>query len=308
MDDVLPGSTAEVLPLRPDRWGPAAATLVRHAGGGDRALLYVHGFNDYHHCPELGPRLAAAGYRFYAVDLRGHGRSIRPGRPVSFTDHLSTYFEEISAAISLIRRRDGASWVGLIGHSTGGLVAPLYVAARNGVDALLLNSPFFAFRARPHIQAVLHSVYPAISFVRPWTRVRVEPDPRYAWSLHQAYGKGGEWDYDQTWKRPGDLPVRAAWVRAVVAGQLRVRRGLDLKCPVYVMASAHRGGDAPGFSKDWMKSDTVLDPDACIAGAAGLGPHVTTERVPHAMHDLVLSRPRVRDEVYERMIAWLDTV
>lgn len=312
--DILPGCFAEALPLQPDPWGPAAATLVEYRGEapgpgpGGRAILYVHGFNDYFHCPELGPRFAAAGYRFYAVDLRGHGRSLRPGRPASYVAHLSAYFEEIAAAISVIRRRDGCTWVGLLGHSTGGLVAPLYVADRNGVDALLLNSPFFAFRASPGVQAALHTVYPAVSLVRPLLQLPKKADPRYAWSIHQAYGKGGEWDYDLAWKLPGSLPIRAAWVRTIVAGQRRVRRGLDLHCPVHVMASDRRGGDAPGFSRDWMKSDTVLDPDDTVAGAVGLGRHVTTGRVKSAMHDLVLSIPRVRDDCYEQMIAWLDQV
>jgi alpha-beta hydrolase superfamily lysophospholipase len=245
--DILPGCFAEDLPLALDPWGPAAATLVEYRGKvpnpgpGGRAILYLHGFNDYFHCSELGPRFAAAGYRFYALDCRGHGRAIRPGRPVSYVAHLSTYFEEIAAAITLLRRRDGCTWVALLGHSTGGLVAPLYVAARNGVDALLLNSPFFAFRAKPALQVVLHIGCPALSLVRPLAELPLEPDARYAWSIHESFGKGGKWDYDLGWKQPGTLPIRAAWVRAVVAGQLRVRRGLDLRCPVHVMASDRRG-------------------------------------------------------------------
>jgi alpha-beta hydrolase superfamily lysophospholipase len=312
--DILPGCFAEDLPLALDPWGPAAATLVEYRGKvpnpgpGGRAILYLHGFNDYFHCSELGPRFAAAGYRFYALDCRGHGRAIRPGRPVSYVAHLSTYFEEIAAAITLLRRRDGCTWVALLGHSTGGLVAPLYVAARNGVDALLLNSPFFAFRAKPALQVVLHIGCPALSLVRPLAELPLEPDARYAWSIHESFGKGGKWDYDLGWKQPGTLPIRAAWVRAVVAGQLRVRRGLDLRCPVHVMASDRRGGDAPGFSRDWMKSDTVLDPDSCIDAAVGLGRHVTTSRVHEGMHDLVLSIPRVREDVYEQMIEFLDRV
>jgi len=314
--DILPGCVAEDLPLAPDPWGPAAATLVEYVGAdraappppSERAVLYVHGFNDYFHCPELGPRFAAAGYRFYAVDLRGHGRSLRPGRPASFVDRLSAYYEELAAAVALIRERDGCTWVGLLGHSTGGLVAPLYVADRDGVDALLLNSPFFAFRAKPAIRLALHTVFPALSLARPLLRLPHTPDSRYSWSIHASFGKGGEWDYDLAWKLPGTLSIRAAWVRAVVLGQARVRRGLDLHCPVHVMASDRRGGDAPGFSRDWMKSDTVLDPDVSIAGAAALGRTVTTGRVKNAMHDLVLSIPRVRDDAYEQMFAWLDSV
>lgn len=306
--DLLPGHRAETIDLAPDRWGCVAGTLVSVPADSDRAVLYVHGFNDYHHCEEMGPRFVRAGYRFYAVDLRGHGRSIRPGRPMAFVDDLGTYFEEIGDALRRIRERDGCRLVVLVGHSTGGLVAPLFVAARGGIDALWLNSPFFEFRASPHIAWTLRNLWPKVGAMRPLHPLPVEPDPRYAWSLHPSFGKGGEWDYDLAWKRPGDLPVRAGWIRAVARGQARVRRGLDLRCPVLVMAAADRGGDAPGFDRSWMKTDTVLDPEACIAGAAKLGSRVVTSRIEDGVHDLVLSIPRVRDGVYEQVFDWLGSV
>ncbi len=305
--DLFSGHVAETIPLRPDRWGRPAATLVERTGGGERAALYVHGYNDYHHLEELGPRLAAMGLRFFAIDLRDHGRSIRPGRPNSFATDLSAYYEELREATCRIRRR-GVRHLTLIGHSTGGLTTSLFAADVGGVDALLLNSPFFGFRATAQVGWTLRHVWPAIGRVSPMRPLPVEPDPRYAWSLHRSFGRGGAWDYDLGWKRPQGLPVRAGWVGAIARGHARVRSGPGLGIPVLSLVSAARGGDDEGFDDRWFESDTVLDPADCLAGSRALGPNVEVARIAGGMHDLVLSRPAVRAEVYDRVEAWLATL
>ena len=63
---------------------------VNACGEGDRLALCLHGF------PELGlsweaqlPALAGAGYRAWAPDLRGYGKSSRPGALADYAiEHL----------------------------------------------------------------------------------------------------------------------------------------------------------------------------------------------------------------------------
>ena len=133
-------------------------------------------------------------------------------------------------------------------------------------------------------------------------------DPRYAWSLHGSYERGGEWDYDLQLKRPGDLPLRAGWLRAVAKGQARVRRGLHIGCPVLVLVSSHRGGDGEGFDESWFETDTVLDPASIRRQAKQLRGSVVVESVEGGMHDLFLSRLPVRDRVHARIAAWLQGI
>jgi alpha-beta hydrolase superfamily lysophospholipase len=58
------------------------------------------------------------GYAFYALDLRKHGRSLRPHQHPNFCKNIAEYYPEITRSIDVI----GAP-VLLAGHSTGGLVA-----------------------------------------------------------------------------------------------------------------------------------------------------------------------------------------
>ena len=72
------------------------ATLIRKTSDrrGRRAVLYLHGWNDYFFQTHLADYLSDIGYDFYALDLRRYGRSMRPGQlpgssPISTTTHSS---------------------------------------------------------------------------------------------------------------------------------------------------------------------------------------------------------------------------
>ncbi|MGR7002852.1 hypothetical protein ACU686_40820 [Yinghuangia aomiensis] len=65
---------AATIRLRDDAEGEAVATLVRHRAETPtgRAVLYVHGFNDYFFQRHLADFHIAQGFDFYALDLRSY--------------------------------------------------------------------------------------------------------------------------------------------------------------------------------------------------------------------------------------------
>ena len=69
-----------VLPQLPDYEGAVQSTLIRlrPSTHGTKAVLYLHGFNDYFFQEEMARRYQEHGYRFYAIDLRKYGRSLLP--------------------------------------------------------------------------------------------------------------------------------------------------------------------------------------------------------------------------------------
>ncbi|MBV8033236.1 MAG: alpha/beta hydrolase, partial [Betaproteobacteria bacterium] len=158
-DRLLAGFEALELRFPDDYDGEVVATLVRLPGGEAPLgpVLYIHGYNDYFFQAHMARRFAAEGYAFHALDLRKHGRSLRPGQHPNFCKDIAEYFADLSRAIEEI----GAP-VLLAGHSTGGLVCSLYAARceeegtrASRVRALWLNSPFFDWRVpdwkRPQI-------------------------------------------------------------------------------------------------------------------------------------------------------------
>src|SRR5699024_5669961 len=143
--------------LRPTPEDPRPeAVLVqqREPTQGRRAVLYLHGFSDYFFQTGHAERWAAAGFDFYALDLRLSGRAIgdRP-RPGDVRD-LRRHDEEIAVALAAIRA-EGHDQVVLIGHSTGGLIAVGWADRHPGsVDAVVLNSPWFDHNG-PWVERVL---------------------------------------------------------------------------------------------------------------------------------------------------------
>jgi alpha-beta hydrolase superfamily lysophospholipase len=284
-DRLLPGFEALQLAFPDDYDGPVSATLVRlRAADGPRgAVLYVHGFADYFFQRHMAERFAAEGYAFYALDLRKHGRSLCPHQHPNFCKSVSEYYADITRALDAIGEP-----VLLAGHSTGGLVCALYAhegERRHAVRALWLNSAFFDWRlpewrmAQLHLAAALGRFFP---FLKDETTLR----PEYVDGLLE------DWDFDTRLKPVRGFPIYYGWLGAITDAHAKVRRGLALECPVLSM---HSDG-----------ADIVLDWRDIARWSRTLGRNVAVLAFPGATHDLVLSKPPIRDEVFRQLFAWAE--
>jgi pimeloyl-ACP methyl ester carboxylesterase len=123
----------------PRRKGHDAVRLVTHRwGNGDRRALLLHGLTS---CGATWWRVAEAlardGMAVYAPDLRGHGRSPKPG---SYTA------AEYAADLSTLPSGD---WELVVGHSLGGVVALQAVTAGDvRTRRLLLLDPVLELTER----------------------------------------------------------------------------------------------------------------------------------------------------------------
>ena len=184
--DSISGYSQRTLQMRDDYAGAVTATLIRHdrTTPSKRALLYVHGYNDYFFQAAMGDSIAQHGIDFYALDLRKYGRSILP--------HQDAFGEE------------GAEEVYLMAHSTGGLITSLYLADTKNQDsirAFILNSPFFDFNFSKAEEKIVLPLLTASAGIAPSmviSGVSKSPD-LYAQSLLSRYH--GPWDYDTHLKK-----------------------------------------------------------------------------------------------------------
>jgi len=275
------------------------ATLIRKISnqGGRRAVLYLHGWNDYFFQIHIADYLSDIDYDFYALDLRRYGRSIRPGQLRGFITNLDDYSIELDAAADVIAADHDRLL--LMGHSTGGLVAVLW-AARNTerLEGLILNSPWLDLQGSAIVRTLGTPVIDRLGSRAPTSVIRL-PDLGFnARSLHVSLG--GEWEYDLTLKSTPGPPIRAGWLRAILLGHQRVAAGLRIGVPILVLAST-----TTDFSRRWHEGlrivDTVLDVEQIAARAVRLGPHVTVVRIPEGLHDLTLSAPHVRKQALDEI-------
>lgn len=304
--------------------GGAVATLVRDAaaarvadtssgspGSARPAVLYVHGFIDYFFQTHVAEEFAARGYPFYALDLRGYGRSIgrgtgapsRPDDDPNFVTDLAVYAQDLDAAARALRA-EGHDRLVVLGHSTGGLVASLWADARPGrVAALVLNSPWFDLNRSWLYRGPVTQVLDVVGRVAPRLVVG-HLDENWPRALHAS--TGGEWDFDLAWKPLEGFPARAGFLRSVRRAHRRVAKGLAVDCPVLVLASA-RSGPAAGWHDALLTTDSVLDVEHIVGRAAGLGDDVTVVTVEGGAHDLALSPEPARSTYLREALDWLDT-
>ncbi|MCU1512711.1 MAG: lysophospholipase [Arthrobacter sp.] len=303
----VPRGVGDSGPALHPRTAPEAGR-TRHPGPQPaRAVLFLHGWSDYFFNTELAEFWTRSGFHFFALDMHNHGRSLRPGTHGGYVADLADYDAEISAAIGILSslRPEGAPppAVTLMGHSTGGLIAALWASRHPGAASqLILNSPWLEMHGSPAVRRATRTLLGPLARLRPESVIRL-PERGFYWRSISSSAEG-EWTLNDELRPPQAFPVRAGWLSAVLAGQARVARGLNLEIPILVLIS---GASANGMVwKESMRStDAVLDVNMIALRSFGLGQTVTLERIDGALHDVFLSAPGVRKDAYARLARWI---
>lgn len=308
-DPLLGGRYQSETVSQPDDYaGRVVSTVVRRLPPGRvprRAVLYVHGYNDYFFQDTMGKIFNDSGYGFYAVDLRKYGRSLLPGQRRYEARDLREYFPDIDSAVAIMKA-DGVEEIALMGHSTGGLISALYMEEGNpspDIKALILNSPFLDWNFTGFMRKVAIPAVAALGRWFPNLSIPQSDDPAYGHSLLKKYH--GEWQFDTTLKLLHPAPITAGWVRAINSAQKQLmKNGRRIRVPILLMHS-----DKSLTPKEWSpavnRADVVLNVDSIQARGRRLGYNITDATVRDGIHDLVLSTPAVRRAVYSCIFRFL---
>jgi hypothetical protein len=101
-----------------------------------------------------------------------------------------------------------------------------------------------------------------------------------------------DWDFDPRLKPEYGFPLYYGWLGAISDAFQKVHRGLAIGCPVLSMHSD--------------EADVVLNWRHIARWSRTLGRDVTVLSFPGGWHDLVLSPPRIREEVFTQLFAWAE--
>ncbi|AZS48362.1 MULTISPECIES: alpha/beta hydrolase [Microbacterium] len=311
------------LDLGTDDQGPVVATLVRALprrpslwarASGRRPLLdgvdvlYVHGWSDYFFQKRLARFWTSRGARFFALDLRKYGRSLRDGQTPGYVADLAIYDEDIGAALEAMGRGEGgaesARRLLLLGHSTGGLTLSLWASRHPGsADAVILNSPWLEFQFAP-ARAAIAPMVELQARLRPMEAAPQVDLGFYTRAQQEVADPDDPMDVNPVWRPAQTMAVYAGWLHAILSGHKAVASGLSITAPVCVLLSA-RFVPPTRWSDDLTSADSVLVVDDIARAALRLGPSVTVERIDGALHDVFLSRHEAREDAYRRLDRWV---
>lgn len=312
---------------------PVVCTLVRYcpddttkADFAERpAMLFVHGMTDFFFQTHVAEHFHALGYAVYGIDLRKCGRSHRPGQTWHHVTSQSIYDEDLSVALALLSA--GHPSVVLVGHSTGGLDATMFVArlhwaAERGdlsrgalyekIDALVLNSPWLDLQFNWVTNAVIRHVFPRVAAFAPHWHVSGGINPTYGRTLHSE--EQGEWTFDRRLKPLLPRPKKISWLVGVAREIDKLHSGYwSTGVPTLLLCS---DADSPGRSvvnsagekvpePEAFYTDTILRPSQMRDAAHLVDPHCVVVTVPGALHDVFLSRPDVRAAAFDAVDGFL---
>jgi epoxide hydrolase 4 len=204
---------------------------VATAGAGERLALCLHGF------PESSfswryqlPLFARLGYRAWAPDLRGYGKSSRPAGVKAYSlPHLE---EDVAALIEA----SGAKDVVLVGHDWGALIAWNYAMfGRLPISRLIIMNV-------PHPKIAEKGLFTARQLAKSWYVFFFQLPRIPEWALarngHEAIGRVFRdmavdktrfpdevlRHYRETAAEPGALTAMLNYYRALIRGRGENRR------------------------------------------------------------------------------------
>lgn len=321
-EDVLGAEfSAQQLPVV-DSGTHSTVTLVRHDPSmrmdNERpqpTVLYVHGWSDYFANPELAKAVAAAGFRFYALDLHGHGRNLTDdvlatGAVPGMAADLSEYRQDFETALTAMAS-DGAAvdpeHLVVIAHSTGGLTMSLLQLEQPGqVAGLALATPWIAPQGFNWLDPLIVAVARAVPKSWHAKRLPVVVNTNYHRTL--SADREGTWRVDPRWRPRNSFPITLNLLASTARARLRLlelhRAGHTVGAPV-LLQSARRSLLVPWWSKQMHHVDTVLDVAAIRRRATVLSPQPTVIAYDGAIHDVHRSAPSVRAKTFADLQSWL---
>ncbi|MFV0319709.1 MAG: alpha/beta hydrolase [Microbacterium sp.] len=314
--DILGAGFAQrTLPLGEDAEGPIVATIVRHQPRRhfwplplhDVDVLYVHGWSDYFFNRRFAKLWTDRGARFYALDLRKYGRSLRDGQTPGFITDLTEYDADIAAALEAMDA-GGTRRLVLVGHSMGGLILSLWAHRHpRAADAVVLNSPWLEFQLTGATRAAISPMLELHSRLRPHDAWPQADLGFYARAQAEAADPADPIEAVAEWRPARTMTVHVGWMHAIVAGHAQIAAGLSIDEPICVLLSAHTAIPTR-WSDALTRADTVLVVDDIAKASLKLGSSVTVERIDGALHDVFLSRHDAREAAYARLGRWVDAM
>ncbi|MDU3568821.1 MAG: alpha/beta hydrolase, partial [Cutibacterium avidum] len=168
---------------------------------------------------------------------------------------------------------------------------------------VILNSPWIDLQGSFLARALAGPLARSVRIAEPTTVLPIPSRDNFGRTIRREFG--GEWDVPEV-KNPPWAPfvIRAGWLAAILDGHQAVAQGLHIDVPMLVLIS-----DRSDLSATWKPSmrsaDTVLDVERLARASVNLGRHLTLVRVRGGLHDVVLSAPSVRANVFAEMERWV---
>jgi alpha-beta hydrolase superfamily lysophospholipase len=250
-------------------------------GEAKAALLLVHGLAEHSgRYMNIIDHFVPLDYAVYGIDHLGHGKS--DGRRV-FVQSFDDYSVTLEIFLAMLRTWQPGKQIFMVGHSMGGLIAPLFALThQDDLAGLIISAPLS--KVPEYISPLIVAVGRVLSAILPTVGIQdidadgVSRDP----AVVKAY------DEDPLVYR-GKTTARLAAELLAAMQQLQIDAA-EIKLPVLVMQGS---------------MDKLVDPDCAHVLHNALGSEDKTLKVYPGLFHEIFNEPE-RDQVFADMQTWLE--
>jgi len=271
-----------------------------------KAVLYIHGFNDYFFNKEFAQKFVNQGYSFFAIDLHNHGKNIKKDTKRYYFEDVKEFYPEINLALDIIENQYNINSVTLYGISQGALIAALFENDNQRVNNLILDSPFFDFHLGWAVETLALPLVTTLGSFFPELKIESDEPNVFGKTIHKDYQ--GEWDIDMDLKAiKKNAPIYLGWLNAINKAQKRLQEGLNINVPSLIISSDVSTSEQAN-PKYHHTTDTVLDIEEMHQYANALSSNeslISKVKIPKAMHGVLISPLKVREKGYKTIFDWL---
>ncbi len=244
-------------------------------------LVIVHGYAEhsgrYQHVAEY---FVGRGYAVYALDHRGHGRS--EGER-AYVDRYNDLLVDLRTFVELVRQREPARRIFMIGHSMGGALATLFAAEHGDLlHGLVLSGAFM--RPSGGVSPAMVLMSRLLAVVAPKMGVA----SLEASSVSRDPGVVARYDADPLNYR-GRIRARTGVVLLQI-GATALTKLHRITVPVLVM----HGG-----------ADRLADPEGSRLIYEGVGSQDRTLRIYEGLYHEIFNEPE-KEQVLADVAGWLE--
>tara|TARA_A100000164_G_scaffold268535_1_gene240439 strand:- start:743 stop:1846 length:1104 start_codon:yes stop_codon:yes gene_type:complete len=275
--------------------------------GNKKALLWVHGFNDYYFHFNIGDMLVNDyDTDIYAITLRRYGSTIKKDDNLLFyTDDLDEYLEDIDICFNKILNNNYDKII-MYGHSTGGLTSTIYCdrgTYKKKINGLILNSPFFDLNDSPFMEWILKNIIYYLGIINPKFQLSGNDNTQWNATSEETLER---FYFNPEYKLRGNSPIYAGWIKAVHYYQNKIHnREININVPAIVL-----------YSNKTLKypvqddGDNVLDVNEINKYSNYLGGtnEVVEYIIKNATHDVLCSEDKPRDKAISIMMNFIKNI
>ena len=249
-----------------------------------KALIWVHGYNDYYYQFCIGEKIINEGCDIFAISLRKYIKN-----EMYLSTNFDEYIEDIDIHIKYILNKYNYEKLFLYGHSVGGLLCTIYMNKsihKDKINGIILNSPFFELNDKVYTQIeiyIMKNILYYFGYIYPNAIISAED-----YKISNDYAKTilDRYYFNTKLKTAHQNFITVGWLKECLYYQNLIQtKKINIQIPILVLCS-----DKSSTNSNSRCGDSVLNISDIEKYSKYIGENTTISKIKDSTHDVLVSK------------------